>query len=195
MRYLFLILLFPSIALAIPMNIAIASNAQVTRDAGYSLARSAIRNLSKELAISAEPKLSAQSISSQITGILYAEFEAEFRRLEKLIPGFGITLLILPPLNAGGLEYFGGLAHVCPSRNEKKLATVWAKVGSETKTKSAIKHEIGHILGAEHDDAILSDTEPASVMHHNAIAYAGERVLRFSRRSKREIKDCLFFGF
>lgn len=92
------------------------------------------------------------------------------------------------------LWYLAGYASgTCDYRNDNPVAYVsGAMVNPYGEPRAAhyanaIKHESGHLLGAEHDDS-----KPQTTMHSNASAYVLDKPLPFSERSKYQIWMCTY---
>lgn len=107
-----------------------------------------------------------------------------------------VSMAILPPIKDGGIYYLAGYANgTC--RFGKRFGVAVANA-EETNSYGALRfvhsivafmHELGHLLGAKHNDAL-----PATVMHSAAMAYVdsqGGAVLDFHPNSVKQILSCI----
>lgn len=98
------------------------------------------------------------------------------------------SLFILPPLRVNGLGYVAGVAYRCDlyTRVLNVNAVERNAYGADRKQHSAIAiaHELGHSLGARHDDA------SSQIMHPNALSWATEPYLGFAAKARKQIRAC-----
>lgn len=93
--------------------------------------------------------------------------------------------------NGQRLWYLGGYADdTCARPNERHAIAglTWANPFGAARgpyTPIPIAHELGHLIGAEHDSA------GCSLMHPAAMACFTGQTLRFSEQSKAQIEQCL----
>lgn len=103
-----------------------------------------------------------------------------------------IQLVIAPPLDAYGRHWVAGASSgICTYGGKNPIIKDAVVIVNALKKfvilgGAAIEHEIGHAVGAWHDDNI-----PASAMHPNSLFYTKEKLLDFSSQSIAEIDACL----
>ena len=98
-----------------------------------------------------------------------------------------ILVVIAPPLiSQTGGKFIGGVAQQTCGLSQYPMVVVNTFTEESTHYgPNALAHELGHILGAYHDD----DTQ--LLMHSNALFYSKNAVLPLSYISKKQIRKCL----
>lgn len=97
---------------------------------------------------------------------------------------------MIPPKQEGNIRYMEGLSDVCFKKG-KYLSLSTGELYNQDHawryfhTIIAAVHEIGHALGALHDDSY------PNIMHSNVLPYVDSYPLSFSDKSKQEINQCL----
>ena len=102
-----------------------------------------------------------------------------------------VTYLMVPPKQEGNMRYLEGLSDVCFKRGKfVALSTgeLYNQDGAWRFPHSIIAaaHELGHMLGANHDNDL-----PISVMNGNVLPYVSDADLHYSIRSRQEIANCI----
>lgn len=97
-----------------------------------------------------------------------------------------LRLIIVPPINN---TWTAGIANgICTFGRKNPMAQVSVRKNNVLFAAAAIQHELGHALGAWHDEQL-----PATAMNPNSIFYASEKkeLLNFSNSSIQEINACI----
>lgn len=105
----------------------------------------------------------------------------------------GIRLAQTPPIRTQGGDYAAGLASKCSPINGWGVGHTFFKRtngldGVEPSTK-IMRHELNHILGAEHDEQILNGAP--SIMHPWVTGVAPYSKVTLSPTSRIQMKGCL----
>lgn len=103
------------------------------------------------------------------------------------------TIFIVPPITNDAGRYIAGYASSQCYKLDKRPTAYAAveeqnNIGDDRRRHSlvVIKHELGHLLGATHDD------QGISVMHYNPLPLVEQSTdLRFSIKSIKEIYKCI----
>lgn len=95
-----------------------------------------------------------------------------------------MVVAIAPPVYLAGATWLGGAAvGICTYPNWQSFAVVSASAFKRYASEIVLAHELAHLLGADHGSGIMHPDA-------GALVTAGRR-LRFSKRSRGEIHECL----
>lgn len=97
-----------------------------------------------------------------------------------LMPGhYDVNLITIPPFRDNGGLWMAGLANTCRRGGVAMAVALEKNVLGKSRVAhsyNAILHEVGHVLGAEHDDDTYFGALK-SVMHPNALYYVDSGVV------------------
>lgn len=97
-----------------------------------------------------------------------------------------LRIIILPPIND---IWTAGIANgICSFGVKNPMAQISGRKGFILYAAAAIQHEVGHVLGAWHDENL-----PATAMNPDSVRFTSEagRLLSFSEQSRFEINSCI----